>query len=53
MGELHVQMFLELSRADLTKDNAKSIRSIQKFIENHPCTNFLKYSSLKLINYFF
>jgi hypothetical protein len=53
MGELYVQMFLELGRDDLMKGNAKSIRSIQKIIENHPYTSFLRYSSLEIFNLFF
>jgi len=48
-----VQMFLELGRDDLMKGNAKSIRSIQKIIENHPYTSFLRYSSLEIFNFFF
>ncbi len=33
---------------DHTKDYAKSIRSSQNIIKNHPYINFLKFLSLKL-----
>jgi hypothetical protein len=41
-------MSLELLRADHTNDYAKSIRSLQNIIENHPYISFWKFLSLKL-----
>jgi len=41
-------MSLELSRYDHTKDYAKSIRSLQNIIKNHPYISFSKFLSLKL-----
>jgi hypothetical protein len=38
----------ELSRCDHVKDFEKSIRILQKHIENHPYTNSTKFSALNL-----
>jgi hypothetical protein len=42
-------MSLELFRDDHMKDYAKSIRSIQKIIKNHPYISSLKFLSLKFM----
>jgi len=42
-----LEVSLELSRDNHTKNYAKSIRSLRKIIQNHPYTNSLKFSSLE------
>jgi hypothetical protein len=48
-----LEMFLELSKDDHTKDDAKSIKSLRKIIKNHPYISSSGLLSLEILEYDF